>query len=108
MRGADILLLVVGDNHADMIPAKLFDYLAARRYVLALAPRGSEAGEMVSRLGIGQAVSPADGGAIAESIASRFQASRDDLPEQSGVARFEARRTIEDLDRELRKILDEK
>ena len=108
MRAADILLLVVGDTHADMIPAKLFDYLAARRHVLAVAPRGSEAGDMISRLGVGQVVQPEDGRAIADAIAFRFQAPRDDLPGHAGVARFEARRTIESLDRELRAILDEK
>lgn len=104
MKGADVLLLVVGDEHAHLIPAKFFDYLAARRFILALAPARSEAAALITELGIGVAVPPGDAAGIAEALAARFDLPRDPLP---GPApnRFEARTTMRDLDLLLREVV---
>lgn len=72
-RGADILLLVVGHDtaeteHADAIPGKLYDYLAARRPILVVGPKGCEAGKIVRRIRRGIAVSDDDPDEIAGAI----------------------------------------
>lgn len=59
MLGADALLLVVAPEHAHAIPAKLYDYLACRVPVLALAPEG-DAARIVREAGGVVAHTPAD------------------------------------------------
>lgn len=108
MLGADLLLIVVGEGHGDMIPAKLFDYLAARRPILAVTPPGSEAGDLVERLGVGRVVDPADVVGIAEAIASQIQSPPGAALSGADLSQFEARRTMADLDAELRRILDDR
>jgi hypothetical protein len=77
-RGADILLLVVGRDvgtmqHAQAIPGKLYDYLAACRPILVVGPPGCEAGKMVMRLNRGLSVSDDDPNAIADAIDKLLQ-----------------------------------
>ncbi len=104
MKGADLLLLVVGEGHATQIPAKLYDYLAARRFILALAPPRSEAARLVEDLGVGRVVAPGDIEGIARLLAERFVAPRALFP-LGAVLRFEARATMQDLDGHLRRLL---
>ncbi|MCA9407276.1 MAG: glycosyltransferase [Candidatus Omnitrophica bacterium] len=40
-------LLIVGNGHGSMIPAKLFDYLLARRPIFCVGPEISEAGKII-------------------------------------------------------------
>ncbi len=103
IKGADVLLLVVGESHAHLVPAKLFDYLAAGRFILALAPPGSEAGAIISDLGVGRVFSPAEVRGIAATLAERFTAP----PEtpKSAATRYHARETMRELDRHLRTVL---
>jgi glycosyltransferase involved in cell wall biosynthesis len=105
IRGADVLLLVVGDAHHAMVPAKLFDYLAARRYVLALGPAGCEAGRIVQESGAGEIVDSDDVSGIARVLAARMQSPRADLPASSILERYSPQRTMESLDRVLRDVL---
>lgn len=105
VRGADVLLLVVGDAHHAMVPAKLFDYLAARRYILALGPAGFEAGRIVQESGAGAVVDSDDVAGIARVLAARMQSPRADLPASSILERYSPRRTMESLDRVLRDVL---
>ncbi len=60
MRGADALLLLIGDTHGGALSGKLFDYLAAERPILVVGPPGCAAGELVERCGAGIAVETAD------------------------------------------------
>ena len=105
MKGADVLLLLVGTSHGGLIPAKLFDYLGARRFILAVAPNGAEAAKLVTELGVGRCFVPADVEGIAGALAERFAASRDDLKPCVAASRFTAEETMKDLDRHLRQIL---
>jgi glycosyltransferase involved in cell wall biosynthesis len=103
MMGADLLLLVVGEAHAGMVPAKLFDYLAARRPILAIGPRDSEAGAILAEAGAGGVLETEDVDGIARRIleaAAGGGASAPVLPE-----RYTARATMGALDRLLRDLL---
>ncbi|MBW2315792.1 MAG: hypothetical protein JRH10_16590, partial [Deltaproteobacteria bacterium] len=104
-RGAEILLLAVGRDegslvHAGAIPAKLFNYLAARRPILVTGPPGCEVGAIVERLNRGIFAADDDAAAIARAIA-RLRARQGaagplDLSEGS-AAEFEASRAVPHL-----------
>lgn len=103
MMGADLLLLVVGEEHGGMVPAKLFEYLAARRPILAIGPQGSEAGAVLAEAGAGAVLAPGDVEGIARRIletAAGGGAGAAALPE-----RYTARATMDGLDRLLRDLL---
>ncbi len=68
MRSAAALLLVVAPEHAADVPAKLFDYLASGRPILSLAPRDSEAADLVRRLGAGIPLEPSDEPGLREAL----------------------------------------
>lgn len=70
MAGAHVLLATqAGEPGLErMVPAKLFEYLAARRPVLVVAPPGSAA-RIVTDAGAGVAVSPDDPARLAEVLA---------------------------------------
>jgi glycosyltransferase involved in cell wall biosynthesis len=61
MKGADVLLLLNGDPTS--IPGKLFEYLGARRPILAVMPRGA-AFDVVEETGAGVALEPGDSDGI--------------------------------------------
>ena len=103
--GADVLLLVIGRDHAEMLPAKLFDYLATGRFILGIGPSPSEAEEILRSTGAGIMVDPDDMQGIAAAIAARFQAPRAAGSPPDGGGPYEASRTMRDLDRFLREIL---
>lgn len=105
MKGADILLLVVGASHAAMVPAKLFEYLAARRFILAIAPRDSEAARIVLETGSGDVREPGDIAGISQVVAARLAAPRAELPAHAGLKAYEAATTMEALERLLWSVL---
>jgi glycosyltransferase involved in cell wall biosynthesis len=66
-RRAGTLLLVPGeDSHT--VPGKLFEYLAARRPVLALCSEDSESARLLREEGAGIFVDPADGAGIRRAL----------------------------------------
>jgi glycosyltransferase involved in cell wall biosynthesis len=70
-RSADALLLMIehADGRGDTVPGgKLWEYLAARRPVLATVPVHGVAGDMIRELNAGIVVDPEDEPAIAEAI----------------------------------------
>lgn len=52
LRGADGLLLLVGDTH-HTVPAKLFDYMAAGRPVVGVGPADGAAARVMAECGLG-------------------------------------------------------
>jgi len=78
MMNADVLLLVMGQGEAVgngsrtvMIPGKIFEYLAARRPILALAPPG-EVSDLIRETGSGMVVPPEGIEAIEDAILKSF------------------------------------
>ena len=108
MKGADVLLLVVADNHANLIPAKLYDYLAARRFIIALAPPGSDAGAIIERAQAGAAIDPLDISALARTLEERIGERRDDIRLAPAAAKYEVEVIMAELDRHLRSVVAER
>lgn len=83
MVGADALLLVLAQSEAakSWVPAKTYEYLYARRPVLALVPEG-EARRILRAAGVGIAVDPDDiqgiAAAVEKLLADGFQVDHDD------------------------------
>ncbi len=73
MRSADSLFLAVpvGHNAESVIPAKLFEYLAARRPILVVGPKGGECEHLVRRYKAGLAVG-ADAKAISDALGTMY------------------------------------
>lgn len=82
MRAADVLVAIQPDTTLQ-IPVKVYEYLWARRPILALASEGAVA-DLLAELGAGVVVPAADEGAIATALA-RLYAGRRDLGEAFAV-----------------------
>lgn|GEM_PF-462354 len=72
LRGASCLVLVIEPDCELQIPGKLYDYFAAARPILALSAN-QEANEMITSLGLGDAVAHHDVDAIAEALEARYE-----------------------------------
>jgi glycosyltransferase involved in cell wall biosynthesis len=74
IQGAHALLLVVDDvaGSEGIVPGKVFEYIGARRPLLALAPEGAVA-ELVRRTAAGRVLARDDVGAIAEALAALYE-----------------------------------
>lgn len=70
-RDSDVLLLIVGEDEANegLLPSKLWDFVAAKRFILCLAPKESDVAKIVERENIGLCVAPHN----AEQIATALQ-----------------------------------
>jgi hypothetical protein len=77
-RESHILLLIKHDDerYNGLIPGKLFEYIGARRPILALAPPG-EAADIVSGLSRGEVAHPGDAEGVASAIAGMHAAWKD-------------------------------
>jgi len=101
---ADLLLLVVnaGRNSQGVFTGKLFEYLAAGRPVLALAPPGCAA-DLIEEAKAGKVVDPDDPGAVARALAEMIQPWRAKAvsyrADQQVAAQYERRRLTGDLAR---------
>lgn len=94
MRTADLLLLLANTTPGAeaTIPAKLFEYLAVGRPILAVAPPGAEAVETLARTRAGWAAPAHDVDSITAALATAFaahQAGTPFCPRVDEVARFD-------------------
>jgi hypothetical protein len=102
-----VLLLVKHDDarYNGLIPGKLFEYIGARRPVLALAPPG-EAADIVSGLGRGEVAGPGDAEGVAAALARLYRAHRagelETAYDLSPRPEFSRRAAAGMMDRELR------
>jgi glycosyltransferase involved in cell wall biosynthesis len=102
MRSADVLLLLINRSRRcqGTYTQKIFQYLGARRPILALVPPGAAA-DLVRESGAGLVVDPEDRQAIRRAIADlykRFMAGRLSLaPSEAVLRRFERDRLAGDL-----------
>ncbi|MGI9146225.1 MAG: glycosyltransferase family 4 protein [Chloroflexota bacterium] len=109
MREADLLLLVANTTPGAeaTVPAKLFEYLAVGRPVLAIAPPASSTADVLNQTGGGWLARPGDPDAIAGVLHNAFirhQEGSPALPEASQVARFDRRALTCELARVLNQI----
>jgi glycosyltransferase involved in cell wall biosynthesis len=92
---ADVLLLVTVPDQASIVTGKLFEYLAARKPILALT-RGTEAARIVRESNAGVVVAPDDQEAIARAL-ERCVATGGELPthrDEEQVAAFSRSRQM--------------
>ncbi len=75
MLSADVLLLVAfeGEDGRDLIPSKLFEYLASGNPILSLGPREGPASRTILAASAGLVIDPRDISAIKDAIASLYQ-----------------------------------
>jgi glycosyltransferase involved in cell wall biosynthesis len=72
---ADILLLVLSpQDRPAVFTGKIFEYLAARRPILALAPKKTAAAKLITDLGVGEVVDPLDKEGIKTQIKKMYEA----------------------------------
>lgn len=98
LSGADALLLVTAPGHLTAAPRKIFDYLAARRPILALTGE-SEAARIIRETESGVAVPPGDTGAVAEALENLWLMWREGRLERNfpftGAEKYRADRLAE-------------
>jgi glycosyltransferase involved in cell wall biosynthesis len=110
-RSSHLLLLIKHDDmkYNGLVPGKLYEYIGARRPILALAPPG-EAADIVKSLRRGETARPGDPGEVAaaiERIYSAYSSGRlDEAYDLSPRPEYSRRAAAESLSRELELIAD--
>lgn len=106
---SDLLLLIIDDAPANkgILTGKLYEYIGARKPILALAPEG-EAATLIRSLGLGEVVPPTDDHAIEETLTRAYHrwrqgALRLSQVQQEKLEFFDRRH----LTRQLAALLDE-
>jgi glycosyltransferase involved in cell wall biosynthesis len=67
-QNASILLLIIGKEGKTILTGKVFEYMGAKRPVLAVAPTDGEAADIIRQTNIGIVIDPDDTTAIANAI----------------------------------------
>jgi glycosyltransferase involved in cell wall biosynthesis len=98
---SDVLLLLLDDlPGAERVPtAKIFEYLAAKRYILAVAPEG-EAASLVRGCRAGAVVRPRDVTTLRKTLAELVRSPesiRRHAPQADAVERFSRKRETQQL-----------
>jgi glycosyltransferase involved in cell wall biosynthesis len=86
-RRATALVLITSPDLVWELPGKVFEYIGARRPVLALAA-GNEAAAVVRETGIGWTVPPGDVPAIADVLERIAQGELTYAPDEAEIARY--------------------
>jgi glycosyltransferase involved in cell wall biosynthesis len=87
LKRAHLLLAIVGDHMLYSTPYKVYDYMAAGRPILGLAPRGAALFELLADSGAGVCVEPADDAGIERAL-EQFM-NGDSAPAGARVERFQ-------------------
>lgn len=109
MSAADVLLLVANTTPGAeaTVPGKVFEYLAAGRPILAVAPKDSSTADILTRTGGAWLAAAGDPAAIAWVLRQAFSAHRASQaysPNPQEVARFDRRVLTGDLARVLNQV----
>jgi glycosyltransferase involved in cell wall biosynthesis len=67
-RDSDALLLLIPENERGVLSAKVFEYLAAERPILAVVPPDGEAAALIRGTGAGTVVAPDDVAGMAAAL----------------------------------------
>ena len=103
LRNFDVLLLSTDVRRPEIIPAKLFEYIAARRPIISLS-RNPEVAAILDQTGTGAQFDPHDAEHVADLLLSCASAKRDGKPmpipfqpDDDSINRYEARSTTAEL-----------
>ena len=89
-----LLLVIPPEGGAGNHTGKLFNYLAAGRPVLALAPEPNVAADLIRESGSGLIAPPNDAGAVADALVELYRRWSRSAPFEQNrtiIARYEAR-----------------
>jgi hypothetical protein len=86
LKRAHLLLAIVGDHMLYSTPYKVYDYMAAGRPILGLAPRGAALFELLADSGAGVCVEPGDAAGIERAL-GQFMIG-EVVPARARVERF--------------------
>ena len=103
MREASVLVTVPSPVYEEELTGKLFDYMDARRPVLALAPRASYIGEVVQGGGIGSVMPPDDGAGLRELLSELIGSGRVYNPIPAALAAF----SLDTIGSRIRRLTDD-
>lgn len=97
LKGSDVLLYIGGtdDRNRRNIPSKMWDYVGARRPILALADPEFAAAEFVEEHGLGIVAHPDDPSAIAAALKSFRTGDFNYEPTETTLRRFSRERHVE-------------
>jgi hypothetical protein len=86
LQRAHLLLAVVGEHMLYSTPYKVYDYMAAARPILGIAPRGAALFELLSESGAGECVEAGDADGIERALGKWLLAA--EIPSRGSVERF--------------------
>lgn len=102
MMSADGLLVLQASNCNEQIPAKIYEYLRAKRPILGLADPAGDTGEALRRMGVDHIAALEDAGGIGTAL-ERFiadvRSGNAPIPEPAEVSRASRRERTADLAR---------
>ena len=91
---SDALLVSLTRDGECVVPNKLYEYMAAGRPILAIAPPQNPVTEIVTRARAGVAVDPADPGMVRAALLALYLGRIPYDPDRKQIARYELRSTI--------------
>lgn len=104
-RQSHVLLLIEINSQRTrgILPGKLFEYLAAKRPVLAIGPEGWEAGEIIRETGAGEVFDYNSGEAILQTLRRWFEQYKNESlrPDSSGIEKYSRKELTRILAKEL-------
>jgi len=97
MCAADALLVLQSDDCNDQIPAKVYEYLRARKPVLGLCGTGSDTAALLQRAGVAQLAPLDNPQAIGQALTRLLQQGQPINPNSAFVESLSRRAKAEDL-----------
>lgn len=96
LKGSDALLYIGGDDPRNKrnLPTKLYDYLGARRPILAIVDPSFRVAELIRELGVGIVVEPGDAAGVCDAL-RRIQEGEFVYDPEEAVGQFTRRRSTE-------------
>lgn len=90
LAGAAALLMLVGDEHADLVPGKLFDYWLYDRPILAVGPAQAAARRLIETTGTGQWVTSTDTEGLRAALRAVADGTLPYAPNRAAIAPYSA------------------
>jgi len=85
----NLLLLNESPGAKGHIPAKLFEYLASRKYILGLGPVDSDAAKIIESAGAGKMCAPTDKESIKNTLNDFFKHNKNgNFPDTEGIEKY--------------------
>lgn len=110
LQSSDLLLYVGGSDpkNAENVPSKIWDYIGARRPILAVVDPSFRSARFVEEWDLGLVASPADPAAIADAIAAAYDGEYEYDPDPAAFEQFTRDRFVERLARALEAVAGER